>query len=102
MGKDLINIKKDKELVDYDLDMLNVMKDFPKDNENCYVYMRGNKEGKESYVKFCGEETNIGYMIMAMMGNEPQARTVIANAFLNYMSVDKEFCKQIKDIVKKL
>lgn len=33
-----------KELIDYDLDIYNILKDFPKSNDDAYIYIRIHKE----------------------------------------------------------
>jgi len=92
---------KTKDLADYDLDVFNALKGFPKDETNCFFYMRGNNEGEESHSQIQGTHENLGQMLIAAMKSSEDVKNLITNAFINYLLEDKNLCKKVKGILKK-
>jgi len=82
-------------LQNYDLDVMNVLKSFPEDDENCVFYARGRvnikkKKGKSSFVKASGEIIALSNMFYSIMNDTDGFDEVLLNAALNYLKENKE------------
>ena len=90
-----------KEITDYDLDVMNVFEDFPKDDINCFIYLRSSKKDKEKTDNFCktsGNEIMLFNAIHAFMSQSDGTKCIVYNAILNYFN---EHPEEIKDFIKK-
>jgi len=82
-------------LQDYDLDVINVLKSFPENEEDCVFYARGKiniktKKGDPSFVKSNGDIRSLSNMFYSIMNNTDGFDEIILNAVLNYLKENKE------------
>jgi len=74
---------------DYDLDVLNVLKLFPKGNEDCYIYVRSNKlhdeeeKGLQTFVSVQGSQEMLLATTISLIMKHDHFKGIFYNAVIN-------------------
>lgn len=97
-------MKLNENLVDFDLDVRNILKSFPKNDKDACVYISGTKENDWSnstgYIFTAGEPEALTPLIYKAL-NEYNIRFAIYNAVINYImknqSAKEEFVKAMEN-----
>ena len=79
---------------DFDLDVLNALKLFPKTDEDCYLYCRGkidfeNKIGLNSFISMSGIEISLSNLVYSLLKGNPEFKGVVFNAVFNLLMEDE-------------
>ena len=86
---------------DFDLDVINSMKGFPNDKNNCYIYIRGEINGKivTSRIMIEGNSNCIEQSLMQCMVNDDDFAANVMNVVLNYVAQDKKKKKVFLEVL---
>ena len=79
-------------LTDFDLDVMNVMKDFPSNESDTFMYARGDISGSEvpGFFHARGSAQCMSHMIISMMESGALMRYSVLDAVLNYLSNNED------------
>lgn len=94
-----------KELTDYDLDVMNSLKDFPESPNDGVIYLRGGTDKitnktKTPFVWVKGSANSHVASLIPILFSVPFLRNVILQAVLNYLNSDQVAAKDFVSNVK--
>lgn len=91
-------------LTDLDLDVKNLTNDFPEDETNSFLYLRGHRadEGATTYTMWCGDKNNLSIAILGLMERDEDMIEVVMNAAINHLAKREKGMKNIRKNLRKL
>jgi hypothetical protein len=96
---------RNKALKDLDLDVLNLLKDFPKDDKNAVIYVRIEcKENDEidSFLTTRSNRENLSQLILALMENKEDMKVSIYDAVMAFLYLHREDIPTFKGCLKNI
>lgn len=94
------------QLSNFDLDVLNALKDFPKDNENGVIYLRvkmSTRKIEKSFIHTRANMDAVSGLVFSFLSRS-EIRPQVLNAMLNFFKMNKneianfsEYLRQIKN-----
>jgi hypothetical protein len=89
------HVEPKKELTDFDLDISNALKDFPSNNEDAYIYIRGGIDfmkanAKKGFVSIHGTPQSLSAAVMPAFFEYDICREVILKTVLNFLAQSKK------------
>lgn len=86
------------QIEDYDLDVINTLKEFPQNEEDAYLYIRGNLDGITNklftFVSIRGARKTLSAAIYSLIRDKESIRKVVYDAVINCV---KESPKEEQD-----
>lgn len=89
-------------LTDYDLDVMNLLKDFPQNDKNAFIYIRGEStdEGVTGFTSIKANKFLFGSMILNIMTKIDWTYDVIIAVVINILLKDKSRMGSFLDTLK--
>lgn len=90
------------ELQDYDLDVISALRDFPKNEEDSFVYIRGKLDKNEdailpTFVNVCGTEETLRCTLYAFIESQKDIKEMVYDAVL--MSLKQSTIAERKEFI---
>jgi hypothetical protein len=94
-----------KEITDHDLDVMNAMKDFPLNENDAFIYLRGginplSKKTIAPFIAMAGTNNATTALFIPIIMQNEFLRKAILNSVLVYLNTDmataKQFVKNVK------
>ena len=93
-----------KQHVDKDLDIVNILKDIPLEEQNVVLYARATcvDESILIFTHYLGKPITLARMFLGMMTGKEEFRDTILEATLNYLDQNRGDIKEFKDFLNEM